>query len=70
VYKHFNIHKSVLPYPVENKVNVPVVNIARDKMILMRANLFCGPLEGVDPEKQDFLGPKMATSEARCHLAL
>ncbi len=38
--------------------------MAWDVMILMGANPFRGPLEGVDPENQDFLGPEMATSEA------
>jgi hypothetical protein len=33
-------------------------------MILMRANPFRGPLEGVAPENQDFLGPEKETSEA------
>ncbi len=33
-------------------------------MILMRENIFRGPLEGVGPENRDFLGPEMATSKA------
>jgi hypothetical protein len=33
-------------------------------MILMRANLLQGGLEGVGPENRDFLGPEMGTSEA------
>ncbi len=39
---------------------VPVVYMARDIMILMWANSFQGPLEGVGPEKQDFFGAQMA----------
>jgi hypothetical protein len=31
-------------------IDVPVVYMARDVMILMRANTFRGPLEGVGPE--------------------
>jgi hypothetical protein len=31
-------------------------------MILMRADPFRGPLEGVGPESRDFLGPEMATN--------
>jgi hypothetical protein len=34
-------------------------------MILIGENPFRGPLEGVSPENQDFLGPEMATSKAR-----
>ncbi len=37
-------------------MNVPVVCVAREVMILMRANPIRGPLEGV--------GPEMTTSEA------
>jgi hypothetical protein len=33
-------------------------------MILMRANPFQGPLEGVAPEIETFLGPEMVVSEA------
>ncbi len=33
----------------------------------MRANPLQGSLEGVDPENRDFLGPDMATSEAKMH---
>ncbi len=44
-------------------INVPVVYMARDVIILMRANPFRGPLEGVGPENRDFLGPEMTTSE-------
>ncbi len=33
-------------------------------MIFMQENPFRGPLEGVDPENEDFLGPEMAMSEA------
>jgi hypothetical protein len=34
--------------------------LARDEMILMQANPLQGPLEGVGPKNQDFLGPEMA----------
>ncbi len=34
--------------------------MVRDKMILMWANPFRGPLEGVGPENRDFLGPENA----------
>ncbi len=44
-------------------IKVPVVFMTRNVMILMRANPFRGPLEGVGPENRDFLGPEMATSE-------
>ncbi len=37
-------------------INVPVVYMARDVIILMRANLFRGPLEGVGLENRDFFG--------------
>jgi hypothetical protein len=33
-------------------LNVPVVYMARNVMILMRANPFRGPLEGLDHEKR------------------
>ncbi len=32
-------------------------------MILMHANPFRGPLEGVSYENRDFLGPEMAMSD-------
>jgi hypothetical protein len=38
-------------------INVPVVDMAREVMIFMRANTFRWPLEGVGPENRDFLGP-------------
>jgi hypothetical protein len=38
-------------------IDVPVVFMARDVMILMQANPFQGPLEGVGPENRDFLVP-------------
>ncbi len=41
----------------EVTINVPVVYMARDVMILMRANPLQGPLEEVGPENRDFLGP-------------
>ncbi len=37
--------------------------MARDVMILMWENALQGPLEGVGPENQDFVGPEMATSK-------
>jgi hypothetical protein len=45
-------------------INVPVVYMARDVMILMRAIPFRGPLEGVGPESRDFLGPEMVTTSS------
>jgi hypothetical protein len=36
---------------------VPVVYMARDEMILMGANPFRGPLEGMGPEIGDFFEP-------------
>ncbi len=45
-------------------VMVSAVYVARDVMILKRANLFRGPLEGVGPEKRVFLSPETATSKA------
>jgi hypothetical protein len=36
-------------------------------MILMGANPFRGPLEGVGPENRDFFRPEMATSEANAN---
>ncbi len=33
-------------------------------MVLMGANPFRGPLEGVGPENETLLGPEMATSKA------
>ncbi len=41
-----------------------VVYMARDVIILIREDLFRGPLEGVGPEKRDFLDLEMTTSEA------
>jgi hypothetical protein len=45
-------------------INVHVVYMGWNVMILMQANPLQGPLRGVVPENQDFLGPEMATSEA------
>ncbi len=45
-------------------INVPVVYKARDVRILTWANPLQGPLEGVCPEIETFLGPEMTTSEA------
>jgi hypothetical protein len=42
----------------EITINIPVVYLAPDVMILMRANPFRGPLEGVGLEIRTFLGPK------------
>jgi hypothetical protein len=39
-------------------IHVTVVYTARDVMILMRANPFRGPFEGVGPGIETFLGPK------------
>ncbi len=41
---------------LELTINVPVVNMSGDLMILMRANQFRVPLEGVGPENRDFFG--------------
>ncbi len=38
-------------------ISVHDVHMARDVMILMRANPLQGSLEGVSPENGDFLGP-------------
>jgi hypothetical protein len=38
--------------------------MARDVIVLMRANPFRGPVEGMDTKNRDFLGPEMASSEA------
>jgi hypothetical protein len=37
--------------------------MARDVMILMQANSFCGPLEGVGPENRDFFARKSWVSD-------
>ncbi len=42
-------------------INIPVVYMARDVMILMRAISITKALEGVGPEIENFLGPEMAT---------
>jgi hypothetical protein len=49
-------------------IHVPVVYMAGDVMILMRANTFRGPLEGVDPENRDFFGPGNGSERSECHL--
>ena len=46
-------------------MNVPFVYMARDVMILMRANPFRRPLEGVGPENFDIFGRKMSISNWR-----
>jgi hypothetical protein len=40
-------------------------------MILMRANQFRGPLEGMRPEKkiETFLGPEKGNERNECHLS-
>ncbi len=45
-------------------INVPVVYMAREVMILIRANPLQGSLKGVGPENLTFLGPEMASSES------
>ncbi len=51
-------------------INVPVVYMARDVMILMRPNLFRGPLEGVCPKNLDFLGHGNGNKRSEeCHLS-
>ncbi len=37
--------------------------MARDAMILMLANPFRGPLEGVGPDNRDFLGPECSVAD-------
>jgi hypothetical protein len=37
-------------------IDVPLVYMAQDVMILMQANQFQGPLEGVGTENRDFFG--------------
>jgi hypothetical protein len=44
-------------------VNVPVVYMMRDVMVLMRANPLQGPLEGVGPEIETFLGLEMVRAK-------
>jgi hypothetical protein len=39
------------------KLTLPVVYMTQDVMILMRANLFRGPLKEVGPENRDIFGP-------------
>jgi hypothetical protein len=39
-------------------INVPVVYMARDVMILMRAASISRPMKRVGPENGDFLGPE------------
>jgi hypothetical protein len=43
-------------------INVPVVYMAQDVNILMRANPLQGPLEGMGPENQNSLGPENQNS--------
>jgi hypothetical protein len=51
-------------------INAPVVYMARDVLILMRANPFRGPLEGVGPENIDFFGPRNGNERSEYHLGL
>ncbi len=51
-------------------IHVNVVYMARDVMILMRANPFRGPLGWGGPKVETFLGPEMTTSEASAIWAL
>jgi hypothetical protein len=44
-------------------IKVPVVFMARDVMVLRSATALTGALEGVGPEKRDFLGPEMARAK-------
>jgi hypothetical protein len=49
---------SIISVFTTKSILVPVVYImARDVMILMRANPMLGPLEGVGPENLDFFRP-------------
>jgi hypothetical protein len=43
-------------------MNVPVVHMARNIMILMRA------IGGVGPENRDFFGPRIGNDQSECHL--
>ncbi len=45
-------------------INVPVVYMARDVIILMRAISITSAIGRVGPEIETFLGPEMKTSEA------
>jgi hypothetical protein len=45
-------------------INVPVVYVARDVLILMRATSIARAIGRVCPENRDFLDPELATSEA------
>jgi hypothetical protein len=49
-------------------INALVVYMAGYVMIMMRANPFRGPLEGVGPEIQDFFGPRNGNDRSECHL--
>ncbi len=46
-------------------INVPIIYMARNEMILMRANPFRVPLEGVGPDNRGFFGGHSLI--ARCH---
>ncbi len=39
-------------------IKVPIANMTREVMILIRANTLQWPLEGVGPKNQDFFGPE------------
>ncbi len=42
--------------------------MAQDAIILIRENLFRGPLEGLGPENWDFFGPWNGHERSECHL--
>jgi hypothetical protein len=44
-------------------INVPVVYMARDVMILWRANPFRGTLDGAGPENRDFFDPECSVAD-------
>ncbi len=48
--------------------NVPLVYMARDVRILIRADLLQEPIEGVGPENQDFFGNWHGNEQSGCHL--
>ncbi len=49
---------SMMPVRLYVTINVPVAYMARDVMLLMRANLLQGPLEGGGAWKSSLFGPK------------
>jgi hypothetical protein len=54
MHYNFKYFKSWLKLNIT--IDIPVVYMAQDVMILMRANPLQGTLEGVGPEIRDFVG--------------